>query len=165
MRAFDLVREWPASSTSLCVIDRRGVAHTFGNYGNWDSVSARGLTGISFLVGHPVYYDILAFNDNNLVFNEQNVWLNSPFVVKKLNKCKIGDDLMPILSGFCGMAFYTMDVINSGVDYTPKDNVYKCEHLIFHDNMRAKNFSKIFLNPNMVLLSGAQGDSNVLLNY
>ena len=30
MRAFDLVREWPASNTSICVIDRRGVAHIFG---------------------------------------------------------------------------------------------------------------------------------------
>ena len=31
MRAFDLVREWPASNTSVCIIDRRGVAHPFGD--------------------------------------------------------------------------------------------------------------------------------------
>lgn len=142
-----------------------GVAHTFGNYGAWDSVSAFGITGVSFLLGHQIYYDVLAFNDGDLVFDEQNVWLNAAFVVKRLNKCKIGDDLIPVLSGFCGMAFYTMDVINSGVDYTPKDGVFKCEHLIFHDNMRNKNFSNIFLNPNMVLLAGAQGDSSVFLNH
>ena len=142
-----------------------GVAHTFGNYGTWDSVSGFGVTGISLLFGYPVYYDILAFNDGNLLFDEQNVLFNTPFVVKKLNKCQIGDDLIPVLSGFCGMAFYTMDVINSGVDYTPKDNIYKCEHLIFHDNMRHKNFNNIFIDPNMVLLAGAQGDSSLWLNH
>jgi len=31
MRAFDLVREWPANNTSICIIDRHGVTHTFGD--------------------------------------------------------------------------------------------------------------------------------------
>ncbi len=31
MRAFELVYEWPASNTSICIIDRRGVAHTYGD--------------------------------------------------------------------------------------------------------------------------------------
>lgn len=31
MRAFDLAREWPASNTSICVIDRRGNTHKFGD--------------------------------------------------------------------------------------------------------------------------------------
>ena len=31
MRAFDLAREWPASSTSICVIDRQGATHSFGD--------------------------------------------------------------------------------------------------------------------------------------
>jgi len=31
MRAFDLAREWPAPNTSICVIDRRGQTHAFGD--------------------------------------------------------------------------------------------------------------------------------------
>ena len=31
MRAFDLARDWPAPNTSICVIDRRGQTHTFGD--------------------------------------------------------------------------------------------------------------------------------------
>ncbi|MSZ68047.1 MAG: serine hydrolase, partial [Actinobacteria bacterium] len=31
MRAFELAREWPAPNTSICVIDRNGDTHTFGD--------------------------------------------------------------------------------------------------------------------------------------
>lgn len=31
MRAFELAREWPAPNTSICVIDRNGQSHTFGD--------------------------------------------------------------------------------------------------------------------------------------
>ena len=31
MRAFDLAREWPASATSICVVDRNGETRTFGD--------------------------------------------------------------------------------------------------------------------------------------
>ena len=52
-----------------------------------------------------------------------------------------------------------MDVLNSGVNYTPKNLIYKCEHKIFHDNMRNKGFSRIFINPNMIVLVGVQGQA------
>ena len=31
MRAFELAQEWPAPNTSICVIDRHGHTHTFGD--------------------------------------------------------------------------------------------------------------------------------------
>ena len=31
MRAFELAQEWPAPNTSICIIDRQGQTHTFGD--------------------------------------------------------------------------------------------------------------------------------------
>ena len=142
-----------------------GVAHSFYFYNAWDSVSAFGITGISLTLGVPVYYDMLAFNDRKLIFNEKLLWLNLLPNILKLKDYKIGDDLIPVKSGFCGLAFYKMDVFLSGVDYTPADGDYKCEHLILHDNMEKKGFDRIFIDPNLVILVGVQGNSDVLPNY
>ena len=58
MRAFDLVHEWPASNTSICVIDRRGVAHTFG-----DTTRTSRIASISKLI--TAWATLIAIEDSS----------------------------------------------------------------------------------------------------
>jgi hypothetical protein len=132
----------------------KGVAHSFGLYENWDSVSAMGLNGITLSASIPLYYDLLAYLDHDYDF-EKNI-LDFIGVLYRTNK-KVGSDLIPVLSGFAGLAIYKMDIIKKGINYIPEDGEYVCEHKIFHNNMRKHGFSNIFINPSMIFLVGLQG--------
>ena len=137
-------------------ISTEGLASSFGCYSLWDSVSAYGLNGISMTAGVPVYYDLLAYDDNT--YNISKNLLHGVFIVNKMMYMKRGGYLIPVSSGFAGPALYKMDVIRAGVTYTPPDGVYVCEHVIFHNNMKRSGFRRIFINPNMMVLVGPQGD-------
>lgn len=139
-------------------IDINGVANSFGYYNNWDSISAFGLSGVSFTTGHPIYYDTLAYNDGK--YNVYNSTLDALKIIIAMNNKEIGDEPIKVLSGFGGMALYKMKIFNdpNKIDYTPMDGKYVCEHYILHNNMIRNGFDKIFVNPNMVLLSGPQGN-------
>lgn len=137
-------------------ISLRGLASSFGTYNAWDSVSAFGLNGISFTGGNPVYYDLIAYKDATLDFNTN--LLHGLFILNKMLYTKRGGYLIPVSSGFAGVALYKMEVIRADVNYTPQDNQYVCEHIIFHANMKHAGFTRIFINPNMMVLVGPQGD-------
>ena len=47
MRAFELAQEWPAPNTSICVIDRQGQTHTFG-----DTSQTSRIASVSKLLQH-----------------------------------------------------------------------------------------------------------------
>ena len=64
MRAFDLVREWPANNTSICIIDRRGDAHTFG-----DTARASRIASISKLI--TAWATLIAVEDGSTSFDAQ----------------------------------------------------------------------------------------------
>ena len=136
-------------------IDIRGVAHSFGLYNTWDSISAHGLNGMTLTLGIPIYYDILAYKDDQYDINNSKLDLLP--ILLKTNSYKVGDFPYKVKSGFCGMAFYKMNVIKN-IDYVPKDGNYTCEHVSFHKNMIDGGFDKIYINPNMLVIVGAQGD-------
>lgn len=136
-------------------ISMDGIAHSFGLYDEWDSISAYGINGLALTLGRPIYYDYLAYDDGN--YNINNNLLDAIPIFNKLRNKTIGDDPFKVISGFCGLAIYKMYVINNGVDYTPSDDKYPCEHVIFHKNMIVNGYDKIYINPNMILLSGVQG--------
>ena len=133
----------------------KGVAHSFGLYEEWDSVSSMGLNGMTLTASIPLYYDILAYQDND--YDYEKNFLDIIGISYRANK-KVGSDLIPVLSGFAGLAIYKMDIIRKGINYIPEDGKYVCEHKIFHNNMRKNGFSRIFINPNMIFLVGLQGD-------
>lgn len=141
-------------------IDINGVANSFGYYDIWDSISAFGLNGIALTTGIPVYYDTIAYKDNNLSI--YNTLFDGLKIIIKMNNKQIGDDPVKVSSGFCGMALYKMAIFNDKrmINYTPMDGEYICEHTILHNNMVANGYDKIYINPSMILLSGAQGDVN-----
>lgn len=133
-----------------------GIAHSFGCWDEWDSISAFGLMGNCLTLGQPFYYDSLAYDDGEYAMAKVG-WHCIPAFFKLL-KYKRGDSIFPVLSGFCGMALYKMKVFNDDrVNYTPVDGHYYMDHNILHDNMRLFGYDRIFVNPNMLLLVGAQG--------
>ncbi len=139
-------------------MDMNGVANSFGYYDIWDTISAFGLNGVSFTSGYPIYYDTLAYNDGTYsVYNSATDAIN---IILAMNKKSIGDEPIKVLSGFGGMAIYKMKVFNNrnNINYTPVDGKYVCEHYILHNNMIKNGYDKIYINPNMVLLSGPQGN-------
>lgn len=132
-----------------------GLAHSFGCYDKWDAISANGLNGISLSAGVPVYYDFIAYKDAQLDMNQNK--LDAIGIGLKTSLLPVGHDLVKVTSGFAGLAIYKMNVIIE-TDYTPKDNNFVCEHVIFHQNMIRNGFDRIYINPNMIVLVGLQGD-------
>lgn len=143
-------------------IDMRGIAHSFGLYKTWDSISAHGLGGGTLSLGFPFYYDNLAYKDD--YFSLGTSKLNALPIFFKTNSYRVGDFPYKVRSGFCGLALYTMEALRN-VDYTPKDGKYICEHVSLHTNMIDQGFDKIYVNPNMLILVGAQGDVENLPFY
>ena len=158
---FDIVCMIDLDITGPISID--GIAHSFGKYNNWDSITANGISGITFTLGQQYYYDLIAYKDNNLDINNNIFDIISIFY--KLNTIKIGKELLKVKSAFGGMELIKMYIINNNINYTPIDNNYKCEHIIFHENMIRNNYSNIYINPSMIILVGLQGNEKYLYVY
>ena len=138
-------------------IDIRGVEHSFSYYDSWDTISSYGLDGPTSRLGIPSYYDALAFKRSN------NFIKNLGMLVYTISY-SVGDFPYKVLSGFGGMAFYKMDVLHN-INYTPDDDNYICEHITLHKNMIKNGFDRIYINPNMIILVGTQGDTDMFPLY
>ena len=143
-------------------IDIRGIAHSFGLYNTWDSISAYGLSGSTISLGYASYYDTLAYKDDNFDLGISKLHILP--ILFKTNMYRVGDFPYKVQSGFCGLALYKMNSIRH-IDYTPKDDTYVCEHVTLHANMIDNGFDRIFINPNMLVLVGAQSDVENLPLY
>lgn len=131
-----------------------GIAHSFGltNKLQWDMISAYGLAGITLTGGMLVYYDLLAYEDNNTDINKNRLDIFK--ILYKTSFLPRGSDPIKIKSAFAGLAIYKMSSIKN-IRYTPPYNT--CEHKTFHRNMIKQGYDKIYINPNMILLCGLQG--------
>ena len=166
-RTLKTIKEHYAHYDCLCILDLditgpvsiTGLAHSFGLYDKWDSISAFGLNGISLTAGTPVYYDPIAFKDL-AGHNIHRRLIDSIPIIKQVMQNKRGDLPFQVQSAFAGLALYKMHVIRQNIDYTPHDGIYVCEHIILHENMIRAGFDRIYVNPNMTVLVGAQGDVN-----
>lgn len=135
-----------------------GIAHSFGKRKEWDMVCGYGLNGICITLGIPMYYDLIAYSDDkhdiskNLLHVIAIIYKTS---FKKVEK----NELIKCNSAFAGLSICKMEVIKSGITYEPEDGIYKCEHIIFCENMKKRGYNRIRINPNMIVLVGAQGDT------
>lgn len=165
------IKKYYANYDVICMTDLdisgpiniNGIAHSFGLYDRWDAISAYGINGITLTAGQPMYYDLIAYKDEKYDINK-NLFDIIPISYIMYTK-KIGDDIIKVKSAFAGLELIKMNVIMSGVDYTPLDNKYTCEHIIFHDNMINHNYNNIYINPNMIVLVGIQGNEKKLYVY
>jgi len=144
-------------------IDINGFSHSFDNYDRWDAISAYGINGITFSAGQPYYYDFIAYKDDNYDINKNLIDVIP--IYNKMKQKNVGDDIIKVKSAFAGLELIKMKIILDGINYTPSDNKYTCEHIIFHDNMIKNNYTNIYINPNMIVLAGIQGNTKKLYVY
>lgn len=137
-----------------------GIANSFGKHSEWDMITAYGINGITLSLGQPFYYDLIAYTDNKYDMSKNFLnFLPIYFKTNYNNSYVNKQELISCNSAFSGMCILKMNILKNDVNYTPLDNKYKCEHIIFCDNMRNKGFNKIKINPNMLVLVGPQGDT------
>ena len=79
-------------------------------------------------------------------------------IFSKMSNIENRNKLIKTTSSFGGLAIYKMEIFNNNINYTPIDDVYICEHIILSDNMIRNGYDKIYINPNMIILVGVQGD-------
>ena len=135
-----------------------GLISNFDPRLDWDMVCATGLVSapqLNILLGgesKPNMHDTIAFLDLNDNWYKKSEMRKEQILLNNKLK-KIGSDLIPIRSGFNGMAIYKINSIKD----TRYDFKTRCEHIDFHKNMFEKGFNKIFLSPNLLLYTVPQG--------
>jgi len=134
-----------------------GMADSFSKHKKWDAVTAFGMNGMTITFGQPIYYDYIAYRDEN--YNINNNILDIFNIMYKTINIKNENKLIKTTSSFGGLAIYKMEMFkNNNINYTPIDDVYICEHTILSDNMIRNGYDKIYINPNMKILVGVQGE-------
>ena len=115
-----------------------GIASTFGN-DDWDVVGSNSIIYRSYVdidgvtKRMPIYYDAWAFRDDK-GNSFDNGATRSPFPKSKA--------WVPCRSCFGGLAIYSARAL-ADVQYGGED----CEHVVLHEQMRARGRDKIFVNP------------------
>jgi hypothetical protein len=146
-------------SGPLCM---EGFYYSFGIYDEWDVLTAHGMD-CHVVPGLFAYHDPYAFEVDDwepeaMHFAEH--CLRTTLLMH--GRARRGHGvLIPVKSAFSGMALYKMDVFaHPDVSYVPANGEYdRCEHRVFHDNIRrATGRTRIFVNPNLMILVGLQGN-------
>lgn len=119
-----------------------GIAHTFGDL-QWDAVGSYGLALDSDCDPRKLrfkHHDTQAFRTTT----GQRSGIGPDHVHLDLKR---GDFLMPVASSFGGMAVYRIECMRLA-EYGGCD----CEHVGFHQQLRQSGMTRIFLNPNQIVL-------------
>lgn len=115
----------------------------------WDVATANGRSKVGFF--GDVYYDAFAYRPLGLKgpCTEKSIFEGRVELKTKLD----GADLIPVESGFNGMAVYRAGMLE-GMRYRtefnddPRVEVW-CEHVVFHRDLAAKGHDRIVINPVM----------------
>ncbi len=106
-----------------------------------------GLDAVVPLLGYS-YYDPFAFRERDWARTRADA-----AVRLRLGGLRRGDAVLPVLSGFAGMALYRAESVK-GLRYTTDGG--ECEHVGFHKAYHQAG-KRLGLNPSLLLLSGRQG--------
>lgn len=124
-----------------------GIATSFAHAG-WDVVASN---SISYHNLRKSYYDIFALQPKTI--------LNNGFLYKIIGngwQFRRGDPLIPVQSGFGGLALYRKKSILSRQYEGTLDGQMMCEHV----SLNADNSLRCFLNPSQITLIGTQEEKN-----
>lgn len=138
-----------------------GMLYGFGLHQEWDAMFAYGMASQS-LPGFYHYYDNFPYSDKDIPRAKSNPSL---LLWKFLNVPRGHDTMIPVFSAFAGMGIYEMSAFGDPrVSYTPPNGVYdQCEHLVLNRNIaEVTGKDRFYLNPNMMILVGAQGNGGVI---
>ena len=133
-------------------IDISGIAHSFGLSEQWDAVCSNGYFYDSLF--NRKYYDAYALLEHGTENNKQTEESIQNCRIK-WGKLKLGMPLIPVYSGFGGLAIYRYDAIK-GQRYKVINNndprvEVMCEHFSLCKSMRDFGKNRIFINPNMTI--------------
>lgn len=119
-----------------------GLAHTLAQ-NDWDVVGSLGLyerLGTALPKPHFAHADLWAFRPADAQAADE--------LAQKLSSDPTrGKALVPVDSAFGGLAVYRREVFVAA-PYGGED----CEHVVFHNHLRAAGFSRQFLSPNQLVL-------------
>lgn len=124
--------------------DMRGVADSFAKIDKWDAVCSNGIENAK-----GVMYDLSAFRSKAFPY-QVITWKEcyQKYGQACLQVYPVGGDLVPVQSGFGGMAFYKKQYLK-GCRYSSANN--GCEHVPFHACVTEKNGGRMVLNPSQVI--------------
>ena len=142
-----------------------GIAHNFDPtvLPKWDMVCASGYLMCPWIImGGRVLYDSIAFVPYKKHFYEKASSFRLGLTMNRTCKKPIGSHLVPIYSGFNGLAIYKIPAIMNANYSAPR-----CEHLGFHRDM-IRQGKKLFMSPSMVMYipsGGPPPNKNVLSRF
>lgn len=131
-----------------------GIANTF-SYSPFDMMGGFGQTGIALSMGKLFYYDCLSVRKGWIDPTKSK--LHNAFVPLWLLKYGRGDKPIQVKSCFGGIAIYNIKTLKECQCHYVGDDNY-CEHISLCDQMLDQGHDRIFINPNMLVLPGLQGD-------
>ena len=117
-----------------------GLANTFG-HDDWDFVGSSGLRRINDERGSDwSQFDVWAFRAMGHPEPHSPTEIGCTLFER-------GEPLIPVLSCFGGLGVYRMQAVISG-QYGGPD----MEHAVFHEQLRANGFPRLYLNPSQITL-------------
>ncbi|MEM1111193.1 MAG: hypothetical protein AAGI11_04735 [Pseudomonadota bacterium] len=119
-------------------ISPRGMTNSFG-YEDWDVMSSNGIANDDEK-GGAEFYDAWAFREGGQNETRSFSEINAQRFIP-------GMPPVPIWSGFGGMAIYRADCLQDA-RYGGSD----CEHVVLHQQLHERGFSRHYLNPSQVTL-------------
>jgi hypothetical protein len=117
-----------------------GIMHSFGTE-DWDAVGSLGIQRILWQDGDEIGSTDIHFDTFALRPGPASGGLD------EITRWPRGRPLIPVDSCFGGLCIYGMPVFAAG-EYQGAD----CEHVTFHARLRALGYTRLFLNPNQVVL-------------
>ena len=118
----------------------------------WDAVCASGYQGMSMFQGFTMLYDSLAYVGMEQSFSAKTTMFKVYRTMNATCKKGIEHELVPIKSGFNGLAVYKIPSVR-GIRY---GSTTRCEHIDFHKQMYEQG-KRMYQSPSMVLYTRQQG--------
>ena len=135
-----------------------GIAHTIGQreQPQWDVVAAMAQASFPGTFGtHMIMNDALAYvgDDNAKLVAQDGAMKKIDFALRVFDHSRRpGEPMYAVRSAFNGMAIYRLPAFFAGSYGTDE-----CEHIGKHETMAAAGYGRIFINPALLLYTGAQG--------
>lgn len=137
-----------------------GLMHAIGQPEAWDAIACTQQTIVpGTFAGVRGSGDSLAFVDRDGQCLPRKPWRRFKFAARYYlltstwsKRFACGQPLYPVLSAFNGLAIYRMPAFLAGTYGTDL-----CEHVGFHLSMAANGYSRIFMDPALLLFPGPQG--------
>lgn len=143
-------------------IDRDGMREVMQRAEDFDGVACNGRMHLPPLFATGVTYDSLAFLSADVPLGEQLRMTEAQRFVAHTSyarwKFPRGVTLVPVLSGFNGLAIYNRVSIH-GLRYeSMPDDILGCEHVGLHVAMARAGYGRFFIAPNFIVQMGQQGN-------